>query len=596
MSLSLYVDTERRPLHRRTLLTEFPELVPVVDGNGICTPRLARQAALLGLGTLAVGTAQEAAEVLADGFTGEVLVLAPYRIGEDGPDLPGERVIRTAGSPEALRALAGRRVVVECTTGMHRHGITRRDLLSLAPTLAGVVFEGFTLNLPPDVGDPVSEVSGWLSAIAGAGLPPCTVHLGRLDAADLAALAARFPTIAFRSRTGTGPRLGGAGALRTRAGVPQAPRIAGGELPSDVPALHPTRTTGLPAAPPRPARDHRATTGRRRRGTGAGWKRKGAGLALLTAVVLAGASGCDGTASAGRASTAATPQPGTSAGADGGAGTSGSPSPSQPSAPPLQIDSITPADGSTVGVAMPVSIVFSHPVAASARAAVEQQLKVTTAPAVTGAWHWFGDRRVDWRPQDFWASGTKVSVVAAMTGVSDGNGRVGTQDYTHTFTIGADVEAKVSVPGHQMQVFRNGSLVRTLPIDAGSASFPSWDGTMAVIDKQKEVRMTSCSAGITCDKNSPDFYDLTLPWDVHLTYSGTYVHYSTGDPAPGHGEGSHGCVHLSMADAQWFYDYVEQGDPVTVTGSQRGDTGGDNGYAAFTLSWSQWLAGSALPH
>ncbi|MET9742636.1 trypsin-like peptidase domain-containing protein, partial [Streptomyces sp. NPDC006422] len=31
----------------------------------------------------------------------------------------------------------------------------------------------------------------------------------------------------------------------------------------------------------------------------------------------------------------------------------------------------------------------------------------------------------------------------------------------------------------------------------------------------------------TCDKNDPDYYDLTLPWDVHLTQSGTYVHYST---------------------------------------------------------------------
>jgi hypothetical protein len=105
--------------------------------------------------------------------------------------------------------------------------------------------------------------------------------------------------------------------------------------------------------------------------------------------------------------------------------------------------------------------------------------------------------------------------------------------------------------------------------------------------------MTSCSVGISCDKSSPNYYDLTLPWDVHLTDSGTYVHYSTGDPYPGHSYGSHGCVHLSWDDSKWFYNLTQPGDPVTITGSPRGKVAGDNGYAAFTLSWSDWLSGSA---
>jgi lipoprotein-anchoring transpeptidase ErfK/SrfK len=258
----------------------------------------------------------------------------------------------------------------------------------------------------------------------------------------------------------------------------------------------------------------------------------------------------------------------------------------------MLLDTITPQTGSTVGVAMPISVVFSNPVATSARAGIEKAMKISTSVPVTGAWHWFSSTRVDFRPQAYWKPGTKVDVDAELTGVANGDGRYGVHDYHHSFTIGADDEAKVSVTGHSMKVMHNGAVVKTFPIDAGSPDWPSWDGTMAVIDKQSKVRMTSCSVGISCDKSSPNYYDLTLPWDVHLTTSGTYVHFSTGDPYPGHSYGSHGCVHLSLADAKWFYSFVRQGDPITITGSPRGKAAGDNGYADYNLTWSQWLAKS----
>ncbi len=309
------------------------------------------------------------------------------------------------------------------------------------------------------------------------------------------------------------------------------------------------------------------------------------GMALLAGAVLAGATGCGGHATAATAAGDAKTAPKAHASAH--------PSPTRPSGPPMLLDTIAPENGTTVGVAMPISVEFSKPVASSARAAIERHLKVSTSVPLTGAWHWFTDTRADWRPQNYWPAGTKVTLDAELDGVTDGHGRYGTRSYKHSFTIGADFEARVSVPGHTMKVTRNGSTVRTMPIDAGSPDFPSWDGTMAVMDKQRTVRMTSCSVGITCDKSNPNFYDLTLPWDVQLTTSGTYVHYSTGDPYPGSSYGSHGCVHLSMSDAEWFFNNVHQGDPVTITGSPRGNAAGDNGYADFNVSWPQWLAGSA---
>jgi len=330
----------------------------------------------------------------------------------------------------------------------------------------------------------------------------------------------------------------------------------------------------------------------------------GIGIALLVSAVLASASGCGGSASAsagkltGAGSASSTPGTSSSSTASSSASASTSPkpssppSPTHPAGPPMLLNTIEPETGSTVGVAMPISIVFSNPVAGSARAGVERAMKITTSVPVTGAWHWFSSTRVDWRPEKYWPSGTKVTLDANLDGVGDGNGRYGIHGYHHSFTIGADIEAQVSAPNHSMKVYNNGSLVRTMPIDAGSPSFPSWDGTMAVIDKAPEVRMTSCSVDITCDPSNPNFYDITLPWDVQLTTSGTYVHYSTGDPQPGHSYGSHGCVHLSLSNAKWFYNYVEEGVPVTITGSPRGLAAGDNGYADFNLSWTQWLSAS----
>jgi len=233
---------------------------------------------------------------------------------------------------------------------------------------------------------------------------------------------------------------------------------------------------------------------------------------------------------------------------------------------------------------MPISIVFRQPVSASLHKKIEDHLEVTTSAPVTAAWHWFGTRRVDLRPRSFWTPGTTVSLSAHL----------GPSTYTRHFTIGADVRTHVYVKKHKTVVSKNGTVIRTMRSDAGSPSWPTWTGTMAVVNKSRTVRMDSCSVHIACSPSDPNYYDLELPWDVRITWSGTFLHYSSGDPYPGHGNGSHGCVHLSLTDAEWFFHMSKPGDPVTVTGSPRAKADADNGYAGFNLPWSQWVSGSAI--
>ncbi|GAA0701695.1 alanine racemase [Kitasatospora atroaurantiaca] len=236
MTLSLYVDAARWRAHQRAVLAEFPGLVPVAKGNGygFGNGLLAGEAGLLRaadgrVDCLAVGTAYEAADA-AGRYEGELLVLTPYRTGEESPELP-RRVLRTVAHVEALRALPpGSRVVVECMTSMRRHGIGPADLGRLP--VDSVTLEGFALHLPldrPDGSDPVAEVAHWVRAIGAAGLPARTVFLSHLGSADLARLARQFPATFFRSRIGTRLWLGEIGALESRATVLDVTPVARGD-------------------------------------------------------------------------------------------------------------------------------------------------------------------------------------------------------------------------------------------------------------------------------------------------------------------------------------------------------------------------------
>ena len=76
--------------------------------------------------------------------------------------------------------------------------------------------------------------------------------------------------------------------------------------------------------------------------------------------------------------------------------------------------------------------------------------------------------------------------------------------------------------------------------------------------------------------------------------SGEFVHaapWSTGDQ--GRDNVSHGCVGMSMSNAIWLFNRSTVGDIVKVVGSSRPLEPG-NGYTDWNVSWSDWLAGSAL--
>ena len=250
---------------------------------------------------------------------------------------------------------------------------------------------------------------------------------------------------------------------------------------------------------------------------------------------------------------------------------------------------IMPLDGETVGVGLPIGVWFNEPV--TDRAAVERRLRVTSTKKVTGAWHWFNDREVHYRPRSYWPAGAKVTLRARLAGTDAGRGLWGVADRTVSFTIGERRVSVVDVRTHRMKITSGGRTLRTVPVSTGREKYPTTNGVHFVIEKNAVKLMDSSTVGIP--RNSPAGYYQKVAWSVRISNSGEFVHaapWSTG--SQGRANVSHGCVNLSTADAAWYFRLTRRGDVVEVRGSPK-RPGGSFGVADWNMSWSRWLAGSA---
>ena len=153
--------------------------------------------------------------------------------------------------------------------------------------------------------------------------------------------------------------------------------------------------------------------------------------------------------------------------------------------------------------------------------------------------------------------------------------------------------AKADGAAEQMQIFDNGALVKTMTISLGSPAFPTHTGTHVISDKQPSVVMDSCTYGVC--QASPGYYKEKVLLDERISNDGEFVHsapWSVGQQ--GSDNVSHGCVNLSPADAQWFFDHFGVGDVVEVANSGGKQLPLDDTYGDWELTWAQWQKGSAV--
>ena len=258
---------------------------------------------------------------------------------------------------------------------------------------------------------------------------------------------------------------------------------------------------------------------------------------------------------------------------------------------------LTPGTGGVVGVGQPIVIRFDQTV--TDRAAVERALIVSTSQPVVGAWHWVSPREVHFRPTTYWPAHATVDAKLNLIGVRAGPGLWGARDYESRFTIGDKHVTVVNARAETLTVRDQGRILQRWPTSLGQPQFATRNGTYVVLNRTPRIHMTSCSAGIQCTKGAPNYYALWVSWDVRLTNSGTFIHAAPWSVASqGRLNVSHGCINLSTAHGEWYYNFSRPGDVVTVINSTRNDrdllASADPGMADWNWTPAQWLAGSAL--
>jgi len=278
----------------------------------------------------------------------------------------------------------------------------------------------------------------------------------------------------------------------------------------------------------------------------------------------------------------------------------------------------SPEKGTTVGTGMIVSLRFNRTI--TDRAAVERRITVAADPAVRVAAHWFGAQRLDLRPAGYWRPGTRVTLRLRLRGVRGAPNVYGTQSKDVSFTVGRDQRSTVDAAAHTMNVYRDGQVLRTLPVTAGSPQHTTYNGVMVIAEKYASTRMNGRTVGFGGEYDIPD-----VPHAMRLTTSGTFVHGNYWSPrwVFGTTNVSHGCVGLrdtrpsgpqgqgglpdastedastagedgEQTPAAWFFEHSLIGDPVRVIRSEDRTVAPDNGLSGWNLTWSQWLSGSAL--
>jgi len=248
---------------------------------------------------------------------------------------------------------------------------------------------------------------------------------------------------------------------------------------------------------------------------------------------------------------------------------------------------IYPLDGMKVGVAQPIQITFSEPVLN--RDAVEKAIKITSTSGQPGEFHWFSNTMVRYRPENFWAANSTITMDMQLFGVDLGKGQIGNFNKKVTIHIGDKKTAIADATAHTFKAFINDQQVGEWPTTMGDTRFPSARGYLVLMEKYRVEHMSAASIGLK--PGDPAYYgELDVNFATRLTPSGEFIHQATDSALPYIGKTnlSHGCIGLGPDGAKWVFDNMTAGDVVQVVNTEGDFAAFDDGYGDWNIPWAQY--------
>ncbi|WP_307851937.1 L,D-transpeptidase [Williamsia sp. CHRR-6] len=119
---------------------------------------------------------------------------------------------------------------------------------------------------------------------------------------------------------------------------------------------------------------------------------------------------------------------------------------------------------------------------------------------------------------------------------------------------------------HQLTVWHNGKVVRTMPISMGSSNHPTPNGVYFTKEKYRDMYMDSSTYGVPID--SPGGYRTYVEYAIRMSWDGIFLH---GAPwsveQQGRSNVSHGCINVNLDNARWAYENFPSGTPIVVRGT-----------------------------
>jgi lipoprotein-anchoring transpeptidase ErfK/SrfK len=329
-------------------------------------------------------------------------------------------------------------------------------------------------------------------------------------------------------------------------------------------------------------------------------------LLLVTAACSSSSSpSTDKSSDAGAASTSGA-APSTSGSSSSAAAPSSAPATSSSATEgPKQTVRVTSliSDGQTYGIGMPIVLFFSPPPTDSTEFTKAVKVTVDGQP-VTGAWFWSQPTadevksntvEAHYRLKTYWPANSKVHVDIPIGGVSAGKGLAYSDKLTSLdFNIGDKHVSTVEGQGEKMRVFSNGKLVRTIQVSLGKAKTPTFTGVKVVMQKGENLPGSSKLRPKGAVRMRGPGYDEIVDWSVRITRSGEYVHAAPWNSRIGQQSTSNGCTNLTVANAQWYYQFANIGDVLVYS-----NTGGKrmpswDGFGDWNVPWLQWQQGGLL--